>query len=521
MQLFLATCIVAVALGAEPLKFPKLTKEQLAQCISEAGLEALAKELKLAPPLKGADGKPKPGTGAGAAAAYWIFLYPTLPMADAAINTGVKLDAFNKLFSMPVVLDSKSQFTFGVVTPNADTLYIVGWLDLSNGPVVIETPDNKGRYFMLQLLDGLTNVIGTPGSPDGDKTGAHKYVILPPGVKKESLPADLTAGVTRYYSSNTLAVWVIGRVFVRDAADGDAARALQAGIKLRQVPLKAGAKPLTSVAASPVAQAALASQPIVKAAGWGLSTVTNATAAFVAATGLASGIAKLQPQEYATSPLRLGPGLGLDPPKGFSQAPISAARQAVLADGWKLGQACITGFVDSGELGIRLKYGWSFSNKAGKYGDDYLLRAAVSLFGLGANAPEAAIYLTTNTDDKGKPISGAGGAVYKITFNKPPPVSGFASLTLYNATNKMFPVVPGGPALASINYPGNSASLKKSPDGTLPLWLSTAPPPAPALKSNWLAIGADGPSYAILRLYGPSKEAVAGEWQPPAIVKIK
>jgi hypothetical protein len=52
------------------------------------------------------------------------------------------------------------------------------------------------------------------------------------------------------------------------------------------------------------------------------------------------------------------------------------------------------------------------------------------------------------------------------------------------------------------------------------MWLSAAPPPAPAPESNWLSIGQDGPSYLILRLYGPSVEVVAGRWKPPPIVKV-
>jgi hypothetical protein len=44
-----------------------------------------------------------------------------------------------------------------VVAPNADTLYLVGYLDLSGGPLVISVPDSKGRYWVLQFLDAYTN----------------------------------------------------------------------------------------------------------------------------------------------------------------------------------------------------------------------------------------------------------------------------------------------------------------------------------------------------------------------------
>ena len=54
-------------------------------------------------------------------------------------------------------------------------------------------------------------------------------------MQKSDLPADLQAGVTRFYTSPTAAVWVIGRILVRDAADAADARRLQDGISIKQV----------------------------------------------------------------------------------------------------------------------------------------------------------------------------------------------------------------------------------------------------------------------------------------------
>jgi hypothetical protein len=44
-----------------------------------------------------------------------------------------------------------------VVSPNNDTVYSNAWLDLSDGPLVIETPDMGDRYWTLGLLDAWTN----------------------------------------------------------------------------------------------------------------------------------------------------------------------------------------------------------------------------------------------------------------------------------------------------------------------------------------------------------------------------
>ena len=54
---------------------------------------------------------------------------------------------------------------FPIVTPNATTLYGTGFLDLRDGPVIIEVPEITDRYFSVQIMDpyGLFRVI--VGSP--------------------------------------------------------------------------------------------------------------------------------------------------------------------------------------------------------------------------------------------------------------------------------------------------------------------------------------------------------------------
>ena len=42
---------------------------------------------------------------------------------------------------------------------NADTLYSSAWLDLAKEPYVLKIPDAEGRYFMIPMLDGWTEVI--------------------------------------------------------------------------------------------------------------------------------------------------------------------------------------------------------------------------------------------------------------------------------------------------------------------------------------------------------------------------
>jgi hypothetical protein len=42
--------------------------------------------------------------------------------------------------------------------PDTDAFYSLAWLDLSGGPIVLETPDTQGRYYIMPLLDAWGNV---------------------------------------------------------------------------------------------------------------------------------------------------------------------------------------------------------------------------------------------------------------------------------------------------------------------------------------------------------------------------
>ena len=68
----------------------------------------------------------------------------------------------------------------GVVRSNFDTLYSIAWLDLTEGPLVISTPDTAGRFYLLPMLDMWTDVFASPGSRTTG-TQAANFLVTPPG----------------------------------------------------------------------------------------------------------------------------------------------------------------------------------------------------------------------------------------------------------------------------------------------------------------------------------------------------
>ena len=79
-----------------------------------------------------------------------------------------------------------------VTAPNVDTLYSTAWLDLAKEPWVLHVPNEDGRYYLMPMLDGWTDVFADPGTrTTGTKTadfvitGPNWAGKLPDGLKTE------------------------------------------------------------------------------------------------------------------------------------------------------------------------------------------------------------------------------------------------------------------------------------------------------------------------------------------------
>ncbi len=65
-----------------------------------------------------------------------------------------------------------------VVRPNEDTFYSVAFLDLSDSPQILDVPEVRDRFFLLQLLDAWsTSIAGSPGIANTGP-GAQTFAIV-------------------------------------------------------------------------------------------------------------------------------------------------------------------------------------------------------------------------------------------------------------------------------------------------------------------------------------------------------
>jgi hypothetical protein len=124
-----------------------------------------------------------------------------------------------------------------VTAPNADTLYVTGWIDVAKEPWVLSLPAAKDRYYLFPMLSAWTDVFQVPGTrTTGD--GAQVYAITGPGWKG-TLPEGM-----KEYKSQTALVWFIGRIYCTGSPEDYAAvHKLEDAISL--VPLSSHGKAYT------------------------------------------------------------------------------------------------------------------------------------------------------------------------------------------------------------------------------------------------------------------------------------
>jgi len=383
-----------------------------------------------------------------------------------------------------------------VTAPNADTLYSAAWLDLAKEPYILSLPDEDGRYYLMPMLSGWTDVFQVPGKRTTG-TKAQKYAITGPGWK-----GKLPEGTTEYKSPTNM-VWIIGRTYCTGTPqDYEAVHAIQDQYAV--VPLSAYGKPYT-----PPAGKVDPSIDIKKPVRDQVNAL-DATAYFK----LLASLMKDNPPAAADAPILARMArLGIVPGKEFDPGKLDPAVAKALNDVPKLGVEKIMGhFKDAGKEAN----GWQYFFPAGLYGTDYLQRAFATAVGLGANRTQDTVYPTSLVDGDGKPYDGANRYVLRFPKGQTPPAKGFWSLTMYDG-DYLFVANPLNRYTLS---PRNA--LKYNEDGSLDLFIQKDSP-GKEKESNWLPAPA-GKFIVMLRLYWPQETAPSildGTWNPPAVAKTK
>lgn len=346
-----------------------------------------------------------------------------------------------------------------VVTPNNDTLFTNAWLDLADGPVVIDVPAMGSRYWVLGFLDAWTN----PWAYAGRRTtGGDAQRLFVHGPRWQG---EVPAGMHRIAAPSD-DVWVIGRILVdataRDLAD---VHALQDRFALL--------RPDGSPALSRI-------DTLIDDRGAGVPRA----------------------EEYLRV---LDSMLARNP----SAHPLPAWPLAadVLQDALTQVYTELRDVARASELGG----GWTTAvSVRDSFGDDFLTRARVARNWIGTLGIDEAMYIMAEVDEQGQALSGEHRYVLRFPPGGLPRVGCFWSITLYRRSDCLLVANPIGRHSIGDRTPG----LQPDADGGLSIAIQ-ADDPGPG--KNWLPSPAGEGFYLTLRLYHPGKAHLDGSFAYPPV----
>src|SRR4029078_2551862 len=199
------------------------------------GLGLLAGCGKKDDPIKQAEKKDKDKTGIAEikTIAEEGFIYGLPIVMNYAVMYEYAVDTKSSQFKAPFnelnnMHRSATSEDTAVITPNSDTPYSLGFLDLRAEPIVLSVPAvPRDRYYSVQLTDGNTfnsAYIGprTTGTEPGD------YLIAGPDWKGEA-----PAGIKKVFHSSTPFTITIYRTQLLNPADIANGEKVHAGYKMQ------------------------------------------------------------------------------------------------------------------------------------------------------------------------------------------------------------------------------------------------------------------------------------------------
>ena len=373
-------------------------------------------------------------------------------------------------------------------TPNNDTVYGGGILELVDEPMILTAPDILDRYWSVEAADCYTNnvfYIGTRAT--SGKGGNHAFV-------GPNWTGKLPEGVIEHRMPNNSAMFALRiGVLPNDPADLKAVNALQEKFAISSLgnwgdPNKFGVAVVPKPAKRPDYQGDLAFYQT-----------------------LADLLAENPPPKGHEAAVTLLSRGNIHVGKPFDIEKLSDAAHKGLARAAAEGPTILKWKVKF--RGTPYPTRWN-NLRPGTYGVDYLDRAAGALEGLFVHDREEAEYFSTYEDGDARLLDGRNNYVLHFDREEIPPTlqNGFWSITLYGSN---FQLVKNPANRFSIG--DRTKGIVYGKDGSLDIYIQNAP--RRGNESNWLPCPPSGPFRLNYRIYLPEKIArqpeTLGKYLPP------
>ena len=383
------------------------------------------------------------------------------------------------------LMDSNSLF----LTPNTESVYTMTWLDLKDGPVVVESPPN-----VLGIVDDFWfRYVTDLGNAGPDRGQGGKFLFLPPGYE-----GDVPDGyfVFRSPTYGNILMW---RGFLVNGDPRPAAESIRKHTRVY---------PLSEADNPPQAK-------FINVSGKAFNTIHANDFSFYEEV---AHVVQEEPTD-ALDPELLGLLASIGIEKGKPFAP-DARMKTILMEAAAVANATARAFLFSPrDKGVFIypdsQWKTAFIGGSHEYlrGGARLLDARTMFFYYATmTTPAMTIkqvgvgsqYAYTERDANGDYLDGSKN--YALTLPPNPPAKDFWSLVLYdNQTRSM---------LQSTKFPGlnSQGGVEPNADGSYTVYFG---PEAPAGKeANWIKTIPGKGWNMLLRLYGPLEPWFDKTWRP-------
>ena len=420
------------------------------------------------------------------------------------------------------------------LTANADTLYFLGIVDLTSGPMVVETPPQALGVFDDMWWGWIVD-FGLSG-PDRGEGG--RFLLVPPGYDGPLPDSGYHVGHSR-----TSRALLLGRSFLTDDDPAPTVATIKDTLKLYPyAPGNAGTSVATLLEGQvqPAPPAQVPETTFIEGSGMALNTVPPSDFGFFE---LINEVVQEEPAGSTNAEL-LGQLAAIGIVKGEPFEPDERMRRT-LEDAAAVGAATsralfldsrasegFTYYDDSAWFNMLWLGGYTFETPPPLVTEDGIkpfpatgvrklhsrtsfLYAATGvtpamcmrLTGIGSQ------YLMATKDAHGNRLDGA--QTYRVTLPPDIPAARFWSITLYdNETRSMLATPQRFPRAGSQSYP--TAAATAGGDGSTTI--SFGPQrPENSPEGNWIQTTEGKGWFAILRLYSPLEPFFDKSWRPSEI----
>ncbi len=441
----------------------------------------------------------------------------------------------NEVIVFSELMDAKSLF----LTANADTMYVIGSLDLTKGPVVVEVPPE----VLGTVQDAWFRWVIDMGLPGPDRGVGGKYLIVPPDYKG-TLPEG--GGFNVAHSRTNHGVWFF-RAFIENG--NDPKPVAERVRKLTKVyPYESGGvgTPIAEFLAGKAKLGRITTPPPTvfhEGSGKVMNTIPPNDWTYY------EMLNEVVQQEPATSldPELMGPIAAIGIVKGKPFAP-DARMKKILTEALAVANATSRSlfmsprdrswyyYADGNWQNMLFSTGHEFETPIPLITKDgvkpfpttgyrQLDARRAFFYGVTGITPAMAMrlpdigstYLWTMVDAQGNYLDGA--KTYKVTLPKDIPAGKFWSFTVYDTmTRSMIDTPQRYPRAGSQGYP--SPAAKPSADGTTTVYFAPQQP-AGVERGNWIQTMPGKGFIPCLRLYSPLEPFFAKTWRPSEIELVR